>query len=82
MRVGVFVCLEHGIENNCPTIFNEQQTPYVVNYLHELGKHYNPKGDKVFGPEMEAAVRRLQTAKGLEVDGIVGSDTWPALLGL
>lgn len=40
------------------------------------------KGDKVFGPEMEAAVRRLQTAKGLEVDGVVGSDTWPALLGL
>ena len=44
-----FVCLEHGIENNCPTIFNEQQTPYVVKYLHELGKHYNPMGDKVFG---------------------------------
>ena len=40
------------------------------------------KGDKVFGPEMEAAVRRLQTAKGLEVDGIVGEATWPALLGL
>lgn len=44
-----FVCLEHGIENNCPTIFNEQQTPYVVDYLHEFGKHYNPMGDKVFG---------------------------------
>ena len=44
-----FVCLEHGIENNCPTIFNEQQTPYVMNYLHEFGKHYNPMGDKVFG---------------------------------
>ncbi len=44
-----FVCLEHGIENNCPTIFNEQQTPYVKNYLHELGRHYNSWGDKVFG---------------------------------
>lgn len=44
-----FKCLEHGIENNCPTIFNEQQTPYVVKYLHEFGKHYNPMGDKVFG---------------------------------
>ena len=44
-----FVCLEHGIENNCPTIFNEQQTPYVINYLHAFGKHYNPMGDKVFG---------------------------------
>ncbi|MBQ8897323.1 MAG: family 14 glycosylhydrolase [Clostridia bacterium] len=44
-----FVCLEHGIENNCPTIFNEQQTPYVEKYLHELGRHYNSWGDKVFG---------------------------------
>lgn len=44
-----FKCLEHGIENNCPTIFNEQQTPYVSNYLHEFGRHYNSMGDKVFG---------------------------------
>lgn len=44
-----FVCLEHGIENNCPTIFNEQQTPYVSNYLHEFGRHYNSMSDKVFG---------------------------------
>ena len=39
-------------------------------------------GDKVFGPEMEAAVKRLQQAKKLTADGIVGKDTWPALLGL
>lgn len=38
-------------------------------------------GDKVFGPEMEAAVRRLQRAAGLTVDGIVGRDTWTRLLG-
>ena len=39
-------------------------------------------GDKTFGPEMEAAVKRLQQAKKLTADGIVGKDTWPALLGL
>ena len=39
-------------------------------------------GDKIFGPEMEAAVRRLQAAKGLTADGIVGPDTWPRLLGV
>ncbi len=39
-------------------------------------------GDKLFGPEMEAAVRRLQAAKGLTADGIVGPDTWPRLLGV
>lgn len=43
-----FECLEHGESNNVPTIFNDQQTPYVVRYLHELGKHY--EGNKnVFG---------------------------------
>lgn len=43
-----FRCLEHGIENNVPTIFNEHQTPYIVDYLHELGKHY--EGNKnVYG---------------------------------
>ena len=39
-------------------------------------------GDKTFGPEMEAAVKRLQQAKKLTADGIVGKDTWPAPLGL
>lgn len=35
-----FVCQEHGEENNVPTIFNEHQTPYIVDYLHAFGKHY------------------------------------------
>ena len=39
-------------------------------------------GDKTFGPEMEAAVRRLQASRGLTVDGIAGRETWPALLGV
>ncbi|MBR6740096.1 MAG: beta-galactosidase [Clostridia bacterium] len=43
-----FSCLEHGLENNVPTIFNDQQTPYVVNYLHELGRHYEGN-ENVFG---------------------------------
>lgn len=43
-----FICLEHGIENNVPTIFNEHQTPYIVNYLHEFSRHY--EGNKnVYG---------------------------------
>ena len=43
-----FTCLEHGLANNVPTIFNEHQTPYVKRYLHELGKHYEGN-DRVFG---------------------------------
>ncbi len=38
-------------------------------------------GDKTFGPVMEAAVLALQEARGLTADGIVGKDTWSALLG-
>ena len=39
---------------------------------------YGADGD--FGGKTEAAVRSFQSAKKLEVDGIVGKDTWNALL--
>jgi peptidoglycan hydrolase-like protein with peptidoglycan-binding domain len=35
--------------------------------------------DSNFGPETEAAIRRLQARHGLTVDGIVGPATWEAL---
>ena len=41
-----------------------------------------PADDDFFGPAADAAVRAFQKKRGLTVDGIVGRETWPALLGL
>lgn len=37
-------------------------------------------GDKLFGPKMEAGLRRMQADHGLGVDGIIGSASWKFLL--
>jgi hypothetical protein len=35
-----YVCLEHGIKIDIPTIFNDKQVKYVRRFLSEFGKHY------------------------------------------
>lgn len=37
-------------------------------------------GDKLFGPKMEAGLRKMQTEQNLGVDGILGSNSWHFLL--
>jgi hypothetical protein len=38
--------------------------------------------DGIFGPATESAVKAIQTAAGIVVDGKVGPQTWPVLLGV
>jgi len=37
--------------------------------------------DGVFGPRTEAAVLKFQQNRGLDVDGVIGNQTWQALFG-
>ncbi|MGG1552850.1 spore cortex-lytic enzyme [Paenibacillus ferrarius] len=46
--------------------------------LRTLG-YYEPSIDGKYGPITAAAVRNFQTNYGLNVDGIVGANTWDAL---
>ena len=42
--------------------------------------HAIPATDKLFGPKMEAGVRKMQAEHGLGVDGIIGRNSWTYLL--
>ena len=52
----------------------------TVQYLLRQHGRSEVAVDGIFGPITAAAVRAFQQARGLTVDGIVGNQTWPALI--
>jgi len=52
----------------------------TVQYLLRQHGSANVAADGIFGPKTAAGVRDFQTAHGLAVDGVVGNQTWSALI--
>lgn len=56
-------------------------TRWIQNKLNSLG--YNcGVADSIFGNGTKQAIMKLQSSRGLTVDGIVGKNTWKVLLGI
>lgn len=68
--------------NNCRTLqrgASGQDCALLMAMLKDLG-YYTLNIDNSFGSYCDAAVKKFQKAKGLVVDGVVGAQTWGALL--
>lgn len=61
-----------------PTLENGDSGPDVVD-LQRMLPRFPGEVDGDFGDITEEAVRRYQRTRGLEIDGIVGKETWQAL---
>lgn len=64
-----------------PLFRNGDEGPEVYAIQHLLRANgYNVAPDGKFGPQTRTEVRNFQIAKGLGADGIVGPQTWVALI--
>ena len=65
-----------------PLVKRAPQRGFPVRPLQQLlrAHGYTLAVDGIFGPNTEAAVKAFQDARNLQVDGIVGPQTWPKLI--
>lgn len=64
-----------------PVLQRGSSGPEVAALQYFLRHHgHDIPADGLFGPVTEQAVRDFQSARGLTVDGLVGGQTWPALV--
>ena len=81
-RIRAVLAAYSGPALDLPTLRRGDTGQAVRNLQGLLLAHdHDPRGiDGIFGPRTEAAVRAFQQAAGIAVDGIVGPQTWDALL--
>jgi len=81
LGVRTFSSLPAGAASARPTVQsgNTGENVYSVQLLLEA-HGYSLSIDGDFGPQTVSAVKSFQSAHSLGVDGIVGSQTWPALI--
>ena len=68
------------------TVWDANNDPWWATYgaQHHLryGQGYDIAVDGYYGPETENATKNFQSNAGIAVDGIIGHDTWQALMVL
>lgn len=68
------------------TVWDASNDPWWATYgaQHHLryGQGYSIAVDGYYGPETESAVESFQSNAGIAVDGVIGHDTWQALMAL
>lgn len=60
--------------------YNNGEVRYLQQLLQWRSFYYGHAVDGDFGPRTEEAVKAFQGANGLNADGVVGPDTWEALI--